>query len=134
MTTDPTPIIAETHRIYCSLTRSEPNLAVWQRRLYDFVQAGYSPQDMEQVLMWLIRENKRNTYQRSLSLLKLMDLEHFDSYLVDARAANRNFRPVTPKAQVLAQLRPSVDETDSGVPARIIGRVMEDMRKGNVKI
>ena len=132
MTTDTAPIIAEVHRIYCSLTGTTPNLRLWERDLFEFVQAGFTAQDMEAVLIWIHRENKKASearYKKSTSLMKLVgDLRFFDAYLCEARAANRNHKPTTPKESVLTSFR-GFSERDTKVCARKVGEIINGMNQ-----
>ena len=129
MTTDPQPIIAEVHRVYSSLTGTSTNLLIWQRDLYEFVKAGYGPDDMQEVLIWIIRENKKASeprYHKSTSLLKLIsDLRYFDAWLNEARASNRNNKPVTARDSVLMATGRSAREYQ---PARLIGQIMKGVK------
>jgi len=129
MTTDPQPIIAEVHRIYSSLTGTSTNLRLWERDLFDFVQAGFTPQDMEQVLIWIMRENKKASeprYQKSTSLLKLIgDLRFFDSYLAEAKASNRNHKPLSAKERALRELRPAMSEPNGNGHTRHISEILK---------
>ena len=128
MTTDPQPIIEEVHRVYCALSGQSPNFKVWERRFYDFCQAGYGPADMEQVMIWLMRENRKNDYKRSISLLKLMDLEFFDAYLCTARAENRNNKPKSPATKVPESFRGHSQDGER-VVIRSVGQIINGMTK-----
>jgi len=114
MTSDSNSIIAEVHRVFCSLTGTSPNLRLWERDFFEFVQAGFTAADMEQVLIWIMRENKKASdprYRKSTSLMKLIgDLRFFDAHLCEARAANRNRQPPTAKTRALNELRPLMGE------------------------
>lgn len=129
MTTDTTAIIAEVHRIYCSLTGTSPNIRLWERDLYEFISAGFTPKDMEQVLVWIIRENGKASdkrYHKSVSLMKLIgDLRYFDSFLCEARASNRNHKPVTAKTRALMDLRPQMCEPNGNGHARHVSELLK---------
>lgn len=131
MTTDPQSIVAELHRVYCALTGSSAKLMVWERDWLAFSQTGYTKEDLQSVLFWILRENKKleKKYQRSVWLSKLIgDLRHFDDMLNEAQASNRNHKPATPKAQVLQQFR-GMSEPEVNGAAKRVG----DVIKGFVK-
>lgn len=131
MTTDSNAIIAEVHRIYCSLTSTTPNIRLWERDFFEFVSAGFTPSDMEAVLIWIMRENKKASeprYHKSVSLMKLIgDLRVFDSHLCEARASNRNHKPTTQKESVLTSFR-GFSERDTKVCARKIGEIIGSLK------
>ena len=84
--------------------------------------------DLEVVLRFLIRENRRNSYQYNISLGTLIrDHERFMDLLGEAQAKQRN-RPkvVTARDVVLRQLRPEVDGTVVGGNG---GRMVADIFK-----
>ena len=94
MTTDPEAILKAYHQKYCDLTGTQPKFNLWLRSWYEFQKAGFDVSDLECVLKWIARENRKNDFQRSNSLMKLIggDLTQFDSLLCEARATERNRR------------------------------------------
>ena len=128
MTGDPQAMISETHRIYCALTGTTPNLRIWERDLYEYVQAGFTPKDMEEVVIWILRENKKASeprYRKSLAPIKLFaDLRLFDSYVTEARAENRNHKPPSAKERALRDLRPQMVEPMGNGHARHISELL----------
>ena len=71
MTTNQTnsDLIEALHQTFCALTGTEPRLKVWERAWFDFVQAGYNQDDLRCVLLWLSKENRRNDFKRSTSIM-----------------------------------------------------------------
>ena len=126
MTTNPTDILEALHASYCALTGTESKFKVWERRWFEFWQNGFTQSDLECVLKWLMRENRRNDYKRSLSLLKLLDLEHFDAYLSEARAIERNFKPKPAAVRTLEAFR-GREEIEVDRAAKTVGQVLKGM-------
>ena len=129
MTTDSNSVIAEIHRVYSSLTGTSSNLRLWERDFYEFVQAGFTAADMEAVLIWIMRENKKASdtrYYKSTSLMKLIgDLRRFDDVLNEARASNRNHNPMTAKSRALQELRPAMSEPMGNGRARHVSEFLK---------
>ena len=130
MTNDTQSILESIHASYCALTGTQPKFKIWERSWYSFLQAGFNQGDLECVLSWLLMENKRNDYKRSLSLLKLLadDFQTFDSYLSEARAKERNHKPTTPKQQVVSEFR-RFSESDSATCAKRVGDIINHLGK-----
>lgn len=116
------PILAA----YLKTTGRQCNYMVHEYALFAYHQAGYTAEDMTLVCQFLVRENRRNSYQYSLHLTKLIgDLARFDDILNDARAKERNRpKPPTPKEQVLAQFRPAIEQTLTGTTALTVKEVL----------
>lgn len=128
MTTDTNAIISDCHTVYCRLSGMQPNQMVWEHYWLTFIQTGYTRDDLEAVLIWLIRENKRfeKRYQRSMNLHKLIsDLCVFDSMLCEAKASNRNFKPLTAKERALRDLRPGASETNGNGRVRHVSEIIK---------
>lgn len=123
--------IAEVHRVYCALSgRPVRLLPSLERYLFDYVQAGFTPTDMETVLLWLLRENKKldRDHQRSLMLIRLIsDLSVFDAFLCEATVWNRNHKPMTARQEIL-RATGRLSEKDMGIAARRIGDVLSGIR------
>ena len=130
MTTDPEAILKAYHQKYCDLTGTSPKFNLWLRSWYEFQKAGFDVSDLECVLKWIARENRKNDFQRSNSLMKLIggDLTQFDSLLCEARATERNRKVVSPQKQVVEQFR-RFGEGDVAPAARTIGQVLQDMKE-----
>lgn len=122
---DPAEPLKAIHAIHVKLTGRESRYQVYERSLYDFVQAGFTAEDMEIVLAFMLRENKRNDWKYSLQLGKLLgDHERFQDLLSDAKARLRNMKkPPTPKEIAIEQLRPTVAETPTPGRPRTIGEI-----------
>jgi len=128
MTTDLNLIIKDVLAVYAKATGSDPKLAVWERRLFDYAKAGFTAEDMACVVGWIKRQNKINNYQKSLSLLKLMDLENFDACLCEARAWERNHKVFSARERVLQQFR-GYSERDTRIAAQRVGAVINQMKE-----
>ena len=132
MTTNQTnsDLIEALHQTFCALTGTEPRLKVWERAWFDFVQAGYTQDDLRCTLLWLNRENRRNDFKRSTSIMKLIGngLEQFDDYLATARAIERNHKPVTAKQKVVQEFR-RFQESEVPAAARQIGQIIQQFKE-----
>lgn len=133
MTTDLNPIIAEVHRIYCALSgRQVRIIGSVEHYLFDYVQAGFSPHDMETVLLFLIGENKKldREHQRNLMLIRLIsDLAVFDAWLAEANAYNRNHKPKSARDEILAFTGRRPNEAELKQTSRTVGRIIEGLGK-----
>jgi len=90
-----TTIIEQLHNCYVEQTGLQVNLRVHERAWMDFIEHGYTVDDLRLVLQHLKRENRRmECCQFSVRLDRLLDFEyrHFDSMLAEARAIERNRR------------------------------------------
>lgn len=126
---DPAEPLRAIHAVHVKLTGRESRYQVYERSLYDFVQAGFTAEDMEIVLAFMLRENKRNDWKYSLQLGKLLgDHERFQDLLSDAKARLRNMKKMpTPKEVAIEQLRPVVVEPLPAATGRTIGEVFRTM-------
>lgn len=103
MNTEAEEIIAQ----YVKITGREARVSIYEHSLFDFLRAGFSSMDFVCVVTFLLRENKRNSYQYSLKLGHLInDHQRFMDLLGEARAKMRNvIKPTTPKESVLSEWR-----------------------------
>ena len=130
MTSSPQSIIESLHKLYCDSTGTEPKPLLWERSWYDYLQAGFNLSDLEIVLKWIKRENSIRDFKRSLNLGKLIggDLTHFDSLLCEARAVQRNHKPVTAKQKVVQEFR-RFQESEVPAAARQIGQIIQQFKE-----
>lgn len=135
MTADINPILESVYSTYCALTGMRPNFKVWERDFYGFVQAGYTPDDLRCVLVWILRENRKYDakFRRSNSLMKLLgnEFKTFDSYLSEARATERNLKPVLPKQQIINQFR-GFSERETHETAKRVGEIINGFSTRNI--
>lgn len=117
--------------VYCEITHFQPKLAIHERAIAEYLQAGYDQNDLRCVLLFLQRENRRGDRTYSLRLDKLLDFEfrHFDSLLCEARAKERN-RPKPPSnsQRVVEQFRHTKTVTEQPV-ARSVKDVLREIVK-----
>lgn len=92
---------------YVKITGRDARVAIYEHSLWDYLRAGFTPDDFVCVVTFLLRENKRNKFQYSMKLGHLInDHQRFMDLLGEARAKMRNtIKPVTPKESVLESWR-----------------------------
>lgn len=112
---------------YVKLTGREARVQIYEHSLYDFLRAGFSSMDFVCVVTFLLRENKRNSYQYSLKLGNLLnDHQRFMDLLGEARAKMRNvIKPATPKESVLESWRPTAGERVNGANVHKISEFLK---------
>lgn len=111
-----------------------PKYAIYERSWADFIAKGFTEADLCCVILFLQRENRRNTYAYSLRLGKLLDFRyhHFADLLAEAQAKNRNRRhKLTGKDQVLAQYERKVNPELTPVP--LVAKSIRDVLKSLLK-
>lgn len=123
--TDTETALRNIHAVHVKMTGRESKYQIYERSLYDFHQSGFTDADMATVLGFLIRENKRNTFQYSVQLGRLIsDHERFQDLLSEAKAKMRNLKPApTPKETALEQLRPTAVEQPANGNGKTIGQI-----------
>jgi hypothetical protein len=97
------------------------NLRTWERAYADFLEHGYTAEDLTLVLRHMKYLNRTRDQRFSLRQNLIFDFEYmrFDSLLQEAKATNRNKRPApSEREKALEALRPTVDpETSTGTTA-----------------
>jgi hypothetical protein len=96
--------IESLHACYTQMTHVEIRIQVWERAFADFLEHGYTCDDLQLVLGHILRENRRMQGAKfSLRLNTLLDFEYmrFDSLLGEAKAIQRNRIMRSPKQAVL---------------------------------
>lgn len=124
--------IEQLHTTYQDVTHIEVRLAVWERAFQDYLDHGFTCDDMKLVLNHLMRENRRmNGARFSLRLNTLLDYqyERFDAFLGEARAMERNRVRRTPAERVLATRTGGVTATATAATARPVGDVIRALRE-----
>jgi|SRR6185503_4096041 len=119
------------HQTFCQITGFEPKYAIYERSWADYVTKGFTEADLRCVLLFLIGENRRNTFSYSLRLGKLLDFQyhHFADLLAEAQAKHRNRRsPKTARESVLNSFRPAVVEPVVGM-AKSVKEILAEMSK-----
>ena len=103
--TNPTKQIEALIDAYNKLTNGVARAKIYECAAWNFLNSGFSVEDMELVVRWIQRENSRNDYKHSLDLRRLLsDLERFNDLLSRAtvwQAANTR----TPKQAVVDNFR-----------------------------
>lgn len=117
---------------YVRLTGREAKLSVYEFSLFDYIRSGFTVEDMTTVIQFIIKENKRNSFQYSLKLGHLLnDQMRFSDLLQEAKARLRNQKqPLSPKEKVLQQLRPTVSKTETGTIAVSVKDVLKKIAQG----
>jgi hypothetical protein len=87
----------EVYQLWKELSGSQLNYAVQERRIFDFVQAGYTLDDLRTVMEFVKAFNATHEFRKSVSFDGIIgSLERFDSLLGEARAgtSSRSKRPI----------------------------------------
>lgn len=111
----------------------EPRYATWERAYYDFIEAGYTSDDIYTVASFIRRDNSRNGRSQgegwTMTLAKVFDYNRtwFDSILTQASADKRNRRPApTPKDKVI-QLREQVIDPEQSSTTTSTAKSFKDV-------
>jgi hypothetical protein len=124
--------IESCHQCYCQMTHMEIRLPIWERAFSDFLEHGFTVEDLQMVLGYLMRENRRmNGAKFSLRLNTLLDFEYrrFDSFLSEAKAIQRNKRVTKPADKALDEWRGLPTKTGTDNTARTAGDVLRSAVK-----
>ena len=79
-------LIAKLKDTYRRITGIEIHEMRHNELFFAFCQGGYTEQDLKDVLHWIDRENKKNSYQYSLRISNLIgDLDTFDERRAEAQ-------------------------------------------------
>jgi len=125
-------IVGEMASIWQQQTKQDLHLRTVERIFFKFLQEGFSGDDLRCVLTWVKWKNTTCDYKRQINLRLILDHDgeipfaKFACDLGEARAWERNRRPaMTPKQQVLSQLRPQVGETLTGTEIPTAGEILK---------
>jgi len=116
--------ITAMHGIFTKISGLPCNQMAHERTWLALAQAGYTAEDVDIFLLYILHENSQQEdprYKRRFHIPRMFgDIGEFDADLSLAKAWHRNRRPPpTVREQALQDLRPSVDpELD---PARLRG-------------
>jgi hypothetical protein len=123
---DPSKII----EAYNAVTGDRQSLMAWEFKLHQFVQAGYSANDMVGVLKYLLDENQNNPFHKnkpySLALGPLLDLQRFADLRSRAMQKYGKKANKTAGAQVLKNWRGFGSGDESA--ARLVGEVLRKIQ------
>lgn len=118
------------HAAFCLETGMACNFRVWERAFLHFITHGFTTADLEIVLRYLKRENKRMTGAAfSLRPDKIFDFEYmrFDSLLGEARAKERNIRKAQSSSErAVAAYEKPVDPEQADSRVKGNGRHISD--------
>jgi len=124
-------VIESMHRIFLQHSRLDCKLASQERIWYELAKAGYTHEDVDIFLKWVLHENSTRDpeYRRMFHIPRMFgDLANFDADLSLAKAWYRNRRvPPTAREQALQDLRPHIDpelEKARLNPARSVREVL----------
>lgn len=97
------------HLLWCKLTGQSPDeikYAACERMLFNYVNSGYTEDNLLVVLTFLNHQNRKASdpkFRTHLRFHKIMEIETFASYLGEAGPWFRNRKPpLTPRDSVLA--------------------------------
>ena len=96
--------IARAHQLYCQLTGQSLRLGFDRERLwYEWLRAGFTPEDLRRVIAYLQREIREG--RRNVGALKLSNLLQLDRFEEDLNIRRVRLQPLPrPVAQVAAPL------------------------------
>lgn len=124
------------HALWCKLTGQSPDelrYVACERILFDYVNNGFTEDNLLHVLTFLIYQNHKATepkFRVHLRFHRIMELETFASYLGEAGPwyRNRKQKP-TEKALTLASFRSTHPEPEPGGPVRSWGEVLQAIKQ-----
>jgi hypothetical protein len=121
------------HRHYCRLTGQNLSLRFDRQRLwYEFLHAGFTPQDLERVLRYLQREIRRERRNvGALKLSNLLALDRFEEDLNISRVRLTTPPPPKPAASVSppTPCSPAQQEQARQNAIRRLRQLQENLRK-----
>jgi hypothetical protein len=122
---DPSKII----EAYNAITGDRQSLMAWEFKIHQFVQAGYTANDMVGVLRYMLDENKNNPYHKnkpySMALGPLLDLQRFADLRSRAMQKYGTAKPSN-RDKVLASWH-GFDRHQDG-SARAVAQIMRGMQ------
>jgi len=113
---------------YNSICHGVAKYEVYKRAVWEFLRI-FSESDFELVLKWLIKENARNDFKRSLELRKLLsDSERFNDLLSLATEAQTRIKNKTrtPKEQTLFESRRADEPQPVKPPVKVSAEFLAD--------
>lgn len=120
--------IQELHDLYCSITKRSVRRVIHERVYSDFLEKGFTSDDLRVVLEYLLSENRKGA-KWSTFHDKIFDFEyrHFDSILSEARARQRNrVKVANPAQRVVEQFRNTKTVTEQA-PAKSVGQLLREL-------
>lgn len=136
MSNDPSCPLLALHTCYCEFTGRKQTFAIWERCWHEWAKF-FTLEDLKAVLSYVHRHNKKESWQYSLKLTHLLEPQHFDDLLGEARAHQRtdaaHAQSSSPSNVVVRQFRQSDDTTLNQKPseqsAKNMAQIMEAMKK-----
>lgn len=94
------------HDTYCKISGLNVRYQTYEADWFDFIQHGYTADDVRCLFSFLQRENRRNSFAYSLRLSRYLDREYknFEELLAMARA--REPKVTTDRDKVIQAFRP----------------------------
>ena len=122
--------ITAAHQLYCQLTGQSLRLGFdRERQWYEWLRAGFTPQDLRRVIAYLqreVRENRRNV--GALKLSNLLQLDRFEEDLNISRVRLSAPAPVPQKTQ------PAIPTCSPAEQERGRQRALEQLRQLKEKL
>ena len=102
-------LIAQAHQLYCQWTGQQLPLRLDRERLwYEFLRAGFTLEDLAQVIRYLQKEIRHT--RRNVGALKLSNLLQLDRFEEDLNISRVRLAPPSPPVQSLPA--PAVSPAD----------------------
>lgn len=126
--------IAQAHQLYCQLTGQSLALRFDRERLwYEFLHAGFTPEDLAQVVRYLQKEIRHT--RRNVGALKLSNLLQLDRFEEDLHISRVRLAPAPPPAaplQVGPSLSPAAQERGRQHALDQLHQLKDQLRRGQI--
>ncbi len=129
-----TELIQQAHRLYCQWTGQQLQLRFDRERLwYEFLRAGFTLEDLGQVVRYLqkeIRHTRRNV--GALKLSNLLQLDRFEEDLHISRVQLAPALPPPPHFQRVSSLSPAQQERGRQCALDQLRELKDRLRRGQI--
>ncbi len=118
-------LIQQAHRLYGQLTGQSLTLRFDRERLwYEFFRAGFTLEDLSQVIRYLQKEIRHT--RRNVGALKLSNLLQLDRFEEDLHISRVRLAPAPPPPSPKLQLGPTVSPAEQALGRQ---RALEQLRQ-----
>lgn len=124
--------IKSIHQCWCRLTGQELRYQPCERMIFDWINSGFTEQDLETLLEFMLWQNRKREpkYRDKIQFHRIVgDLEVANSRLGEAIAWKRNrVKPPTEKQKVLSEFRGTPAETEGTGTVRQWGDILKTIK------
>lgn len=125
------------HALWCKLTGQELRYQPCERILWDWVNNGFTEDDLSTLLEFMLWQNRKREpkYRDKIQFHRIMgDLEVANSRLGEANAWKRNkLKAATDKAKTVAAFRGTPVEPETNGATRTWGEVLQSVKLKETK-